>query len=907
MAGTIKFLDEETADSETSPSLRFLDEGPTVEATSASPSFTPTGLTDDDLGQRGVEEAPGALAQVAQALRGWAPTIGSIGGGIAGGFLTGGTPVGAAGGSVAGSSLARALFAPEQYENLPQVAREELMNAATPFAPLVGKAIRPEAWKGVRGLLTHAAGTGGTVAGMGQLANVVTGQPTSVMQAGVEGLTAGTLEGLVAKPFEVAARPLDIPDVPTTSAGKAYKAAERLGVEKEIPKSFFAEPDSPIANLMRLFSGTGETSSMRKAADKAYDALKKAFGTIPMPGSDEAGTILRSVSEKADALAAKEVSDRAGRIKGVVDSLLPPSSRVAPEGGDLLLAASAMNEAESIKLAREIVHSIEPKASIDVAGEGLSRPLNIVNNFRKNVIGERMEQLLTNMSNMLGDAPINTDRMGMALLEAEQHLAGAGVPGNSQTMNVVSRMMKELFPAGEGSVAKTFTVPQMAFKMKTLRAAIESVNRTDKVSARLLQKIKEAGEDAIEEAVSQSGHPDARKVLSSWASTKGKYRDIVKVQDAMEAASTGPGLSPAKFKSEMDLLLPQMTALGAPPTQKLTAFFSANPKAGFASKISGTSAQDDFYRLLKSGDEGAITYAKQNPEVERWALARFADDAAKVTVTPVGEIAGAAGSRGELTKQMIANPKFGQSLEQANKDILDKLQADPNFVPSASELAFLNLAKAGDKADAAQIFAKEALNSPAIPIKTLRKMGPTVQSNVPGKSYGDIAALSHIAPGGEPNLNLLNEFTKNIREGTDKFMVNSPSVRRMVATMSPGAIRTLRDLGTLGTTIADNISAWPKEAVERFLQVIRSGLSAQTAGSTAAGQVAQITGAGKTMFGTGAASIMIVLPRALRHVASTNYSPEAMRAIAGLIAGARAAGNKSGQALGGIFNPRVEE
>lgn len=898
MAGTIKFLDEETPDSGTSPSLRFLDEGPTGGATSASPSFTPAGLTDDDLRQRAAEEAPGALALVAQALRGSAPTIGSIGGSVVGGVMTGGNPLGASGGAVAGSTLARALFAPEQFENLPQVAREEIMNAATPFAPMVGKAIRPEAWKGLRGLLTHAAGTGGATALMGQTANVMTGQPTSVMQGLVEGGTAGLMEGLVAKPFEVAAGPVN-------KASPAFQAAERLGVEKEIPKAFFAEPDSPVANLMRMFSGTGETSSMRKAADKAYDALKKAFGKIPMPRSDEAGTILRSVSEHADALAAKEVADRAGRIKGVVDSLLPPSSRVAPEGGDLLLAASAMNEVESIKLAREIVHSIEPGASINVAGEGMSKTLNIVNNARKGV-GERMEQLLANMANMLGNAPINTDKMGMALREAEQHLAGAGVPGNSQTMNVVSRMMKELFPADPAAAAKTFTVPQMAFKMKTLRAAIESVNRTDKVSARLLQKIKEAGEDAIEETVSQSGHPDAQQVLGDWASTKGKYRDIIKVQDAMEAASTGPGLNPAKFKSEMDLLLPQMTALGAPPTQKLTAFFSANPKAGFASKVSGTSAQDDFYRLLKSGDEGAITYAKQNPEVERWALARFADDAAKVTVTPVGEIAGAAGSRGELTKQMIANPKFGQSLEQANKDILDKLQADPNFVPTASELAFLNLAKAGDKADAAQIFAKEALNSPAIPIKTLRKMGPTVQSNVPGKSVGDIAAVIHTAPGGEPNLNILNEFTKNIREGTDKFMVNSPSVRRMVATMSPGAIRTLRDLGTLGTTIADNISAWPKEAVERFLQVIRSGLSAQTAGSTAMGQLG-IVGAGKTMAGSTAASAMIVLPRALRHVASTNYSPEAMRAIAGMIAGARMAGNKAGQALGGIFNPRVEE
>ena len=61
------------------------------------------------------------------------------------------------------------------------------------------------------------------------------------------------------------------------------------------------------------------------------------------------------------------------------------------------------------------------------------------------------------------------------------------------------------------------------------------------------------------------------------------------------------------------------------------------------------------------------------------------------------------------------------------------------------------------------------------------------------------------------------------------------------------------------------------------------------------------------MFGAGAASMMLVLPRALRHVANTNYSPEAMKAIAGMIAGARMAGSQAGQTLGGIFNPRVEE
>ena len=893
MAKGIRFTDEGT-----SPTIRFLDEGPTVEPTGETPGFTPGGLTDEEFRKRAIDEAPGALAQIAEVLRGSTPTVGAIAGGVIGGLATGGTPFGAGTGSVLGSTIARGLFAPEQFENLPQVAREEMMNMATPFAPIAGRFVRPKAWKGGLGLMTHAAGTGGAVAGMGQAANAVTGQPISALQALVEGGMAGTFEGVLAKPFEVAARPVN-------KASPAYGAAKNLGVEKEIPKAFFAEPDSPVANLMRIFTGTGETSSMRAAADKAYDALSKAFRKIPMPGSDEAGTILRSVSEHADALAAKEVADRAGRIQGVVDGLIPPASRTAPESGNLLLAASDMNEAQSIKLARELVHSIEPGMAIDAAGEGMSRTLNIVNNARKG-IGERMGQMLTAMSNMLGNQPINTDKMGMALLEAQKKLVDAGVPGNSQTMNIVSRMVKELLPEGEEAVAKTFTVPQLADKLKALRAAIESVNRTDKVSARLLQTVKDAGEEAMEDAVRQSNHPDTKAVLGAWGSTKGKYRDFRKIQDAMEASSTGTGLSPAKFKTEMDLLLPQMTALGAPPTQKLTAFFSANPQAGFASKISGTSAQDDFYRLLKSSDEGAWTYAKQNPDVERWALARFADDAVRVNVTPVGEIAGSAGSRGELGKQMIANPGFGKSLSQANQDILNKLQADPNYIPTASELALTNLANAGDKADAAKIFATEALNSPAIPVETLERMGPTVQSNVPGQSYGDIAALAHIAPTGEVNLNLLNEFTKNLREGTDRFMVNSPSTRRMMATMSPEAVNTLRDLGTLGTTIADNISAWPKEAVERFLQVIRSALSAQTAGSTAAGQVAAITGAGKTATGAGAASIMILLPRMLRHVANTNYSPEAMRAIAAAISATRMIGSKAGQALGGIFNPRQE-
>ena len=71
-------------------------------------------------------------------------------------------------------------------------------------------------------------------------------------------------------------------------------------------------------------------------------------------------------------------------------------------------------------------------------------------------------------------------------------------------------------------------------------------------------------------------------------------------------------------------------------------------------------------------------------------------------------------------------------------------------------------------------------------------------------------------------------------------------------------------------------------------------------------KVAAITGAGKTATGAGAASIMILLPRMLRHVANTNYSPEAMRAIAAAISATRMIGSKAGQALGGIFNPRQE-
>ncbi len=848
-----------------------------------------------DLPEEAMNRLPEASRSLFETLQPSAPTVGAMTGTALG---TLGGPVGMGVGAVTGSMLGRAWNPKEYYEKLstPQLVREELVNLLTAAAPMGGAAIRnwakklaPEALNGLRGLLLHSAGTGTTQAVIGQLANAVTGQKMSAKQAALEGGIAGAAEPF-AKMVEVAAAPADI-------SSKAYQAGKRLGIADDVSKAVWDAPDSPRAQMMRSMMGYGNTGSVRRAGDKLAEILERTIKTeLPAPPAESAPGQMGirdywgAAGEVAGAEQFLQTGERAARATQAIEKEFPPSSVKVPEAQDIRVQASEMNAGQSVKAAKEIVEAIDDTLTLNAAGDS-SPALNIMNNARQEA-GERMGSTINKMSSIIGTDPLDMSFYKQAVDSAYAELKGVGQPKTTQVMNVVVAMKKEL------AKGKTFTPEEFVKKLQNVRKAYEMAVKRDPDAARYLLQIKEAGGQSLANSVQNStaGMADpatVQAVLDEWIKVKDLYRAIAQMQEAFEHANTGMGLDPKKLREAGELRLPAFKTK-APEIQQSIHAFETSPEAQLPVKISAAAARPDLYNLLLQGDEAAWKYAASTPGVEDWALNEFVRSATKPAVSKTGEMVTNAESRKVLNTLIEQNPQFISRLSPQGKDALTRLQANPDFVISKGEADLGAIAQAATGATP-ETSLGQTLLSPAVATENVEKMKDLLGENVSKGLGRAIVQGETVAKGGGVDLNSLLQLTGGMREKA--YIPGSPSLRRLEAVMSPGDIPTLADLGTVAQQVKEITKDWPPEAVERFNQVVRSALSTETFGSTAAGQLGA-KGSAKTVAGVATSFGLFGIPRLVRRLSTENFSPKAMQNIAMLIRLYRDAVTRTGRALG---------